>query len=285
MLHSDQSDSSLQGAHLAQRGICLTCEESYGWWQGAVITYDGRSHWICAGCAALMRIVPPPAGWMSLQVHASLWETLGLSPSKNHAESACRFAPAFPLILAWVMEMGRASGEALRSKHLIIPRSLEPEWAKHGIRPRMVTNLLAPTPAWWNGRHEPEPWLYLDSDPEVLFHRVMTRVIDDPEMRDSWDRSFFSEDSSAEDGWVGKLPENHPKRNRGHEWAFVMPWHLIRDRSLKARREANGYRFSRAQVEQVEANFIHEIQSRVLAPDEELPPFWDAVGLPGAHRG
>lgn len=285
MLHSDQSHTALRSAHQEQHGLCATCEEVYGWWQGVNITSDEQAQWVCAGCAAACRAVPPPAGVMSLRVHSSLLNELGLNDHKEGPATLCRLAPAMPYVLAWAMEMDRVSGKALMEAQDLIPKSLESEWREQRIRNSSMIRFLFPAPAWWTGHFRPEPWLYSESDQQDLFGGVIARVSEDEELYETWCRCFSVSNSGNADGWVGKLPDAHPARTAGKEWIFVLPWYLIKAHALNQKRATHGLLLTRALCEQVEAGFKAAIQALVIPPEEPVRGLWESAGLTGAFRG
>lgn len=240
---------------------------------------------MCAGCAATFRYVPAPTGVLSLRVHASLLNELGLNKFVDGPTTLCRLAPAMPYILAWAMEMDRVSGDALLEDQDLIPKSLESEWKKKEVRNSSMIRFLFPTPAWWTGHFRPEPWLYSGSDQQDLFSRVIASVSEDDEVYETWCRCFDTSDSGEADGWVGKLPEADPARLMGKEWVFVLPWYLIKAHALNQKRATHGLLLTRALCDQVEADFKAAILALIIPPEEPVPGLWESAGLTGAFRG
>lgn len=284
MLHSDQGDSALQGAHDAQDGCCAECGERYGWWQGVISEENNGAEWICAVCAALWNEVPPPDSHVRLAIHSSFWDAFGLGQPENAVTWLRHHAGALSYLVAWSFETSWLSSTAFMADNVLIPNNLWPAWEKSLVPPDELWPVLLRKPVWWARHSWPETWAYIEGRENDLFNAIMREALGLSE-KDEWWRSCYSNDSTRWDGWTGALPGSHPRRSEGNGWAFHLPWSLIRRRALNEHREIEGQAFDRDCIRRVEAGVLAALQSMRCPSNLEPPPLWEAIGIPGIYRG
>jgi hypothetical protein len=275
-LHTDQSPDAQKAAWATERERCPSClVPTLGWWQGVVVSHEKSPMWLCAVCSAILGFVPPPQGYLRLLIHEEVlahWKIPLLARDGRfyHHQLTATLQVAFPLMLAWSMEMNDLVIRHLRHGVVAYPDS--PDGGNH-FHP-----LLLPRPSWLS-----EETFFLDagtyaySDEDRIIHAAIREVIGNP----NWYRTALSEhggawpyDGASHETFHGPLKPNHPGHLEGFHTAEVVRWGSLGN---KGKVELDGTLIDPdVHMPIVEAAIQAIVASRV-APESSSP--WRALGL------
>ncbi len=285
MLHSDQSDSARRAAHSAQGGRCPECHEEYGWWQGIVTDLKPGAEWLCAGCAAIFSEVPPPAGFVAIDVHPQFWRDHGIPTDQDVTTCLRQTSAAIPFVIAWAFETRWHSTRVFQERLALIPRHMERSWLEKGYVAEPLVPVVLQQPLWWTRSDHPKPWAYIGSDADRLFESIM-RIALKLENMEEWKRSSYPDDSvewsnfeEFHGTWFSKSPANSHGVNREQGWYRLLPWHAIWEGARHGQKKVNGQLFDKKQIQSVEEGVIAAFRSLCVVGAASPPRLWDAIGF------
>ena len=273
-LHTDQSPEAQKAAWEAAPRCPCCLADNLGWWQGCVgVGGDEGPFWVCAICACLWNLVPPPPGFLRFVVHQDVLLRWGVPRQETGlvfglTQPTASLQAAMPLLLAWMIENGELDEHMLRKGFIDVP----------GGRPPSTQTVVFPVvlrrPVWLS-----EATAFLDaasyafSEEDRDVHAVVREVIGNPE----WTRTSFSERGgiwAPHEIFCTALKETHPAHQEGLHWAEVLPWGSIR--KYPGACEVGGSTIQGTHRKPVD-EAIHALVRPRFAPAQT--PLWVALGL------
>lgn len=226
-LHTDQSPAAQKAAWIHGGQRCPCCQvTTLGWWQGVVVSAEQVPMWLCAVCAAILEYVPPPPGCLRLLVHEDFladwkipvraWDGSTLP----HHQLTATLQAAFPLMLAWTMEMGDQLNPRLVQGVVAYPYSSD---HKNHLYP-----ILLRRPIWLSEEtSQVDAGTYAYSDEDRTIHAAIREAIGNPD----WTRTALSENGgmwphngASHVTFHGRLKPSHPGHLEGLHVAEVIRW-------------------------------------------------------------
>ena len=280
-LHSDQSTEAKQGAWNADQNRCFFCHEEHGWWQGVVASVKDTPHFMCVVCATIRGYVPPPEGYIRLNVSEKLleaWRVKERGASYTPNQTTIVLHDAMPLRLAWMMEQGILNEDELTTRHVVV--SHEDSRSEKNYWPMLLRR-----PVWFQSQsgHFLDVVNYADSYEDLDIHIVLRSVLqlkDDEE----WYRTVYTATPNVFHKhqllqmWQGVLPESHKAHslypNAGFRFVEILPWKSMvsRPQVVVFERTVDWSVHGLPVMEAMEAL----IRSRHLPTNS---PLWKTVGL------